>query len=70
MAGFLATVSLGALWQIAFAPYVSDYSRYLPARRRCARDLLRATYLGCTLGSILPFSFGAVVRPAMPPGST
>lgn len=31
LAGWLATVSLAALWQIAFAPYVSDYSRYLPA---------------------------------------
>src|SRR5476649_2183777 len=29
-AGWLATVSLSALWQIAFAQYVSDYSRYLP----------------------------------------
>jgi NCS1 family nucleobase:cation symporter-1 len=31
LSGWLATVSLAALWQIAFAPYVSDYSRYLPA---------------------------------------
>ncbi|MGK0627960.1 hypothetical protein, partial [Enterococcus faecalis] len=30
ISGWLATVSLAALWQIAFAPYVSDYSRYLP----------------------------------------
>ena len=40
----LATVSLGALWQIAFAPYVSDYSRYLPADvgvRDLQRDLPR-----------------------------
>jgi NCS1 family nucleobase:cation symporter-1 len=27
----LATVSLGIIWQISFSPYVSDYSRYLPA---------------------------------------
>ena len=56
-AGFLATVSLGALWQIAFAPYVSDYSRYLPAEVG-VRATFVATYLGCTLGSILPFAFG------------
>ena len=44
-AGFLATVSLGALWQIAFAPYVSDYSRYLPANVG-VRATFTATYLG------------------------
>jgi NCS1 family nucleobase:cation symporter-1 len=63
-AGFLATVSLAALWQIAFAPYVSDYSRYLPAEVGVGATF-RATYLGCTLGSILPFTFGAVVGLAM-----
>jgi purine-cytosine permease-like protein len=66
-AGFLATVSLGALWQIAFAPYVSDYSRYLPANVG-VRATFTATYLGCTLGSILPFVFGAVVALAMTSG--
>ena len=66
-AGFLATVSLAALWQIAFAPYVSDYSRYLPADVG-VRATFNATYLGCTLGSILPFTFGAVVALAMKPG--
>ena len=67
-AGFLATVSLAALWQIAFAPYVSDYSRYLPADVG-VRATFWATYAGCTLGSILPFVFGAVVALAMVPGS-
>jgi len=67
-AGFLATVSLAALWQIAFAPYVSDYSRYLPAEVG-VRATFNATYLGCTLGSILPFAFGAVVALAMVPGT-
>ena len=28
--GFFKMVSMGALWQIGYAPYVSDYSRYLP----------------------------------------
>jgi purine-cytosine permease-like protein len=66
-AGVLATISLAALWQIAFAPYVSDYSRYLPADVG-VRATFNATYLGCTLGSILPFVFGAVVALAMAPG--
>ena len=28
---FLLAVSLSASWQIAFGPYVADYSRYLPS---------------------------------------
>jgi hypothetical protein len=30
LSGFVATVAVAVLWQIAYAPYVSDYSRYLP----------------------------------------
>lgn len=67
-AGWLATVSLSALWQIAFAPYVSDYSRYLPATVRVSSTFW-ATYLGCTIGSTLAFVFGAVAVLAVPPGA-
>lgn len=66
-AGWLATVSLGALWQIAFAPYVSDYSRYLPKNVGVASTFW-TTYLGCVLGSFLAFAFGAVVALAAPTG--
>ncbi|SAK80671.1 cytosine/purines uracil thiamine allantoin permease [Caballeronia hypogeia] len=66
-AGWLATVSLSALWQIAFAPYVSDYSRYLPSNVRVSSTFW-ATYLGCTIGSTLAFVFGAVAVLAVPPG--
>jgi NCS1 family nucleobase:cation symporter-1 len=67
IAGWLATVSLSALWQIAFAPYVSDYSRYLPENVSVASTFW-ATYLGCTIGSTLAFVFGAVAVLAVPPG--
>lgn len=67
IAGWLATVSLSALWQIAFAPYVSDYSRYLPDNVGVASTFW-ATYLGCTLGSTLAFIFGAVAVLAVPVG--
>jgi NCS1 family nucleobase:cation symporter-1 len=30
LAGFLSMTSVAAVWQIAYAPYVSDYSRYMP----------------------------------------
>ncbi len=66
-AGWLATVSLSALWQIAFAPYVSDYSRYLPENVGTASTFW-ATYLGSTLGSTLAFIFGAVAVLAAPAG--
>ncbi|EJM15803.1 purine-cytosine permease-like transporter [Pseudomonas sp. GM18] len=67
IAGVLATVSLAALWQIAFAPYVSDYSRYLPEDVPVAATFW-TTYLGSALGSSLSFIFGAVAVLATPVG--
>ncbi|WP_405636004.1 cytosine permease [Streptomyces sp. NBC_00056] len=64
-AGWLATVSLSALWQLAFAPYVSDYSRYLPRTVRTASTFW-ATYWGSCLGSTLPFLAGTVIGLASP----
>ncbi|WP_236591966.1 purine-cytosine permease family protein [Streptomyces sp. NHF165] len=64
-AGWLASVSLSALWQLAFAPYVSDYSRYLPATVPTARTFW-ATYWGSCLGSSLSFLAGTVVALAAP----
>jgi NCS1 family nucleobase:cation symporter-1 len=68
VAGFLGTLSTAALWQIAYAPYVSDYSRYLP-RETGARPAFWASYWGCVLGSLLPMILGAVVGLAAPRGS-
>ncbi|WP_405563806.1 purine-cytosine permease family protein [Streptomyces sp. NBC_01180] len=59
--GFLGVVSVGALWQIAYAPYVSDYSRYMPADRAGVRSTLWCTYAGCVLGSLLPMVVGAAI---------
>ena len=67
LAGWLATVSLAALWQIAFAPYVSDYSRYLPEDVKVSSTFW-TTYLGSALGSSLSFIFGAVAVLAIPAG--
>src|SRR3984957_4027948 len=63
--GLLGTVSAAALWQIAYAPYVSDYSRYMP-RDTGARPAFWASYWGCTLGSFLPMVLGAMVGLAAP----
>ena len=59
-AGFLGTVSTGALWQLSYAPYVSDYTRYMP-HDTGARPAFWASYWGCTLGSVLPMILGIVV---------
>jgi nucleobase:cation symporter-1, NCS1 family len=59
-AGLLGTVSIAALWQIAYAPYVSDYTRYMPAETG-VRSAFWATYWGCALGSTLPMVLGAAV---------
>jgi nucleobase:cation symporter-1, NCS1 family len=60
VAGFLGTVTVAALWQIAYAPYVSDYSRYMPADTG-AKPAFWASYWGCSLGSILPMILGAMI---------
>jgi NCS1 family nucleobase:cation symporter-1 len=67
-AGLLGTISAGALWQIAYAPYVSDYSRYMP-RDTGVRPAFWASYWGCTLGSVLPMVLGAMVGAAAPKGN-
>ncbi|GAB6966801.1 cytosine permease [Komagataeibacter kakiaceti JCM 25156] len=58
--GFLGAMSLAALWQIAYAPYVSDYSRYLPSSPAGERQAFHATYWGCVLGSFVAMLIGVV----------
>ncbi len=65
LAGFVSSVAVAVLWQIAYAPYVSDYSRYLPAETP-VRNTFWASYWGCVLGSALPMIFGALLGSAAP----
>src|SRR5277367_1490607 len=67
-AGFLGAVSVAALWQIAYAPYVSDYTRYMP-QDTGVLPAFWATYWGCTLGSLFPMILGAMVGLAAPQGN-
>jgi NCS1 family nucleobase:cation symporter-1 len=67
-AGFMGTISVAALWQIAYAPYVSDYSRYMP-RQTGSRPAFWASYAGCSIGSILPMILGAMVGLAVDGGN-
>lgn len=59
LAGWFAMFGLCAVWQISFAPYTSDYSRYLPASTGFARTFL-FTYFGTSLGTVFAFVFGVV----------
>lgn len=45
---FLLAVSLAASWQIAYGPYVADYSRYLPSSTSSLK-----TFLAVGAGSVL-----------------
>lgn len=60
MVGILGTISIAALWQLAYAPYVSDYSRYMP-KDTGAKTAFWASYWGCSLGSLLPMILGVIV---------
>lgn len=63
--GFLGTTAIGALWLIAFAPYVSDYSRYMPAQTASLRSTFWWTYAGSVLGGIIPMAVGIIVAIAV-----
>ena len=67
--GFMATLSVAALWQIAYAPYVSDYTRYMP-KDTGQRAAFWGTYTGCVLGSVLPMLLGVLVGAALPTDDT
>ncbi|WP_426995679.1 purine-cytosine permease family protein [Pseudarthrobacter sp. N5] len=58
--GFMGTISVSALWQLAYAPYVSDYSRYMP-QGTGSRPAFWASYSGCVLGTLFPMVLGALV---------
>ena len=56
---FLLVVAVAATWQITYAPYVADYSRYLPANTSIAASFWW-TYAGSVLGTVWMMLFGAV----------
>jgi len=66
--GFFKMVSMGALWQLGYAPYVSDYSRYLPPDSG-PRRAFWSCYWGTTLGAVLPMILGALIGPAVTDGN-
>ncbi|MFI9024111.1 purine-cytosine permease family protein [Streptomyces sp. NPDC053560] len=61
LTGFVGMAATGVLLQIAYAPYVSDYTRYMPSDTAGRRATLWCTYWGCVLGSALPMLLGVVM---------
>lgn len=56
-ASFLLAVSLSASWQIAYGPYVADYSRYLPSKTSPLKTIL-AVGLGSVIGAQVSMVLG------------
>jgi NCS1 family nucleobase:cation symporter-1 len=62
---FLLGVTIAATWQITYAPYVADYSRYLPENTSKAATFWW-TALGSVLGSYWLMAFGAIALAVAP----
>ncbi|MBO9688752.1 MAG: cytosine permease [Mitsuaria chitosanitabida] len=60
LASLLLTMALAAGWQMTFAPYVADYSRYLPTSTSTSRAFW-TTFGGTVLGAQLAMTFGVLV---------
>ncbi|WP_064257541.1 cytosine permease [Rhodococcus sp. D-6] len=58
--GFLGMTSIAATWQIAYSPYVSDYSRYLPVNTPSSSAFMY-TYFGAVLGAIPVMILGSLL---------
>lgn len=56
---FLLAVSLSSSWQIAFCPYVSDYSRYLP-RNVSGPKTFFSVFFGTVLGTQASMTLGVI----------
>lgn len=55
---FMLVVAIAATWQITYAPYVADYSRYLPASTP-KRSTFWWTYSGSVIATVWMMAFGA-----------
>ncbi|SEL19550.1 purine-cytosine permease family protein [Streptacidiphilus jiangxiensis] len=62
---FLLVVSIAATWQITYAPYVADYSRYLPTSTRSSAAFWW-TYAGSVGASVWMMAFGCVAASLAP----
>lgn len=59
VSGFVLAISLAASWQIAYGPYVADYSRYLPISTSPGVTF-GSTLAGTVIGSQWAMTFGVL----------
>lgn len=62
---FLLLIGATATWQLTFAPYVADYSRYLPANTS-AKPVFLFTYAGLAVSTIWLMTLGAALTTIFP----
>jgi len=55
----LLAISVFVAWQVTWAPYVSDYSRYMP-ENTSSRRVFSYTYIGSVVGASLVMCIGAI----------
>ncbi|MBD8868027.1 purine-cytosine permease family protein [Nocardioides donggukensis] len=63
--GFFGMLAIGIVWQLAYAPYVSDYTRYLP-KTTGPRSAFWSTYLGLVGSSVFVMVLGVLLGAANP----
>lgn len=63
--GFFAMLAIGVVWQLAYAPYVSDYTRYLP-KNTGPKVAFWSTYIGLVGSSVFVMSLGVLLGAASP----
>ena len=59
LANVLLAISISVSWQVTWAPYVSDYSRYLPTDTSAARTFWY-TYAGSVLTAVFAMLIGVL----------
>lgn len=64
LAKFMASVSIAVTWQLSYAPYVADYSRYLPGKTSTAK-VFWYSYFGTVLGGAWMMILGAILSVAI-----
>ncbi|WP_152186282.1 purine-cytosine permease family protein [Segeticoccus rhizosphaerae] len=52
-------IAIAATWTLTYAPYVADYSRYLP-EDTSSRTVFWWSYAGCSIGSFWMIGFGCI----------
>jgi NCS1 family nucleobase:cation symporter-1 len=65
VAPFLLVVSIMATWQLTYAPYVADYSRYLPKETAVSKTFFY-TYAGTVISSVWMMILGAILAILIP----